>query len=146
FARRATLLRSSDAQVKELATKLFGDASPRARQEVMGRSQGALSMDGEDTRGRKLFEASCPACHRLGDLGRDVGPNLATIRQWSPEQVLINILDPNREVAPNFAGYTIETKDGRMIDGLIVAENAASLTLKRAEGVTETALRTDSDR
>src|SRR5213592_4066266 len=44
-----------------------------------------------------------------GDLGKDVVPNLATIRQWTPEQMLINILDPNREVAPNFVGYIIET-------------------------------------
>ncbi|MGH8247445.1 MAG: hypothetical protein ACREUU_13555 [Gammaproteobacteria bacterium] len=38
---------------------------------------------------------------------------------------------------------TIETKDGRTLDGLIAAESAASLTLKRAEGVTETVLRHD---
>src|SRR5437867_1390293 len=44
-----------------------------------------------------------------GDLGKDVVPNLATIRQWTPEPMLINILDPNREVAPNFVGYIIET-------------------------------------
>jgi putative membrane-bound dehydrogenase-like protein len=143
FARRATLLRSSDAQVKELATKLFGDASPRPRQEVMARYQGALSMNGDATRGRKVFETSCATCHRLGDLGRDVGPNLATIRQWSPEQVLINTLDPNREVAPNFLSYTIETRDGRILEGLIAEESATSLTLKRAEGLTETALRRD---
>src|SRR6185369_2804345 len=74
---------------------------------------------------------------------KDVGPNLATIRQWNPEQVLINILDPNREVAPNFIGYTIETKDGRTLDGLIVDDSAASLTLKRADGLTDTVLRRD---
>src|SRR5205807_49822 len=50
---------------------------------------------------------------------------------------------PNREVAPNFLSYTIETKDGRTLDGIIADESAASLTLKRAEGVTETVLRRD---
>ena len=80
---------------------------------------------------------------RAGDLGKDVGPNLATIRQWNPEQLLINILDPNREVAPNFVAYTLETKDGRTLDGLIADESASSLTLKRAEGISETVLRRD---
>jgi putative heme-binding domain-containing protein len=90
-----------------------------------------------------VFETACAACHRLGELGQDVGPNLATIRHWNPEQVLINILDPNREVAPNFLGYTVETKDGRTLDGLIVEESVSSITLKRSDGVTETVLRRD---
>jgi putative heme-binding domain-containing protein len=100
-------------------------------------------MRGDAARGQKVFETACATCHRAGNLGKDVGPNLATIRQWSPEQVLINILDPNREVAPNFVSYTVETRDGRTLDGLIAGESAASLTLKRAEGVTETVLRRD---
>src|SRR5262249_18718251 len=113
------------------------------RQEVLARYQPALSMKGDADRGRKVFETACATCHRAGDLGKDVGPNLATIRQWSPDQVLINILDPNREVAPNFVSYTVETKDGRTLVGIIAGESAASLTLKSAEGVTETVLRRD---
>jgi putative heme-binding domain-containing protein len=143
FVRRGILLRSGDAQVKELATKLFGYAVPGPRKEVVAKYQSALSMKGDAARGQKVFETSCGTCHRVGDLGKDVGPNLATIRQWNPEQVLINILDPNREVAPNFIGYTVETKDGRAMYGIIADESAASLTLKRADGVTETVLRRD---
>src|SRR5439155_12556131 len=104
----------------------------------------AESAPSRNQRRRSFWiETACATCHRLGDLGKDVGPNLATIRQWSPEQALSNILDPNREVAPNFVGYTVETKDGRTLDGIIAAESAASLTIKRAEGVTETVLRRD---
>jgi putative heme-binding domain-containing protein len=143
FARRFLLLRSSDPQVKELAMKLFSDAAPGPRKEVIARYQTALSMKGDAARGKKVFEAACATCHRAGDVGKDVGPNLATVRQWSPDQVLINILDPNREVAPNFVSYAVETKDGRTLDGIIADESATSLTLKRAEGVTETLLRRD---
>src|SRR6185503_13890591 len=143
FAGRGILLRSGDPQVKELATKLFGDAVPGPRKEVVTKYQSALSMKGDAARGRKVFETSCATCHRAGDLDKDVGPNLATIRQWNPEQILINILDPNREVAPNFVGYSVETKDGRALDGIISDESAASLTLKRADGISETVFRRD---
>jgi putative heme-binding domain-containing protein len=143
FARRTILLRSADAQVKDLATKVFGNAVAGPRKEVIAKYQTALAMKGDAARGRKVFETACATCHRAGEVGKDVGPNLATIRQWNPEQVLINILDPNREVAPNFVSYTVETKDGRTLDGLIAAESAASLTLKRAEGLTDTVLRRD---
>ena len=143
FARRGLLLRSTDAQVKELATKLFSDSVPGARKDAIAKYQPALSMKGDAERGRKVFETVCATCHRAGDIGKDVGPNLATIRGWNPDQVLINILDPNREVAPNFMSYTVETKDGRTLFGLIAEEGAASLTLKRADGITDTILRSD---
>ena len=143
FARRAVLLRSTDAQVKELATKLFSGAAPGPRKEIIAKYQAALSMKGDASHGKKVFETACATCHRAGDLGRDVGPNLATIRQWNPNQVLTGILDPNREVAPNFVSYTVETRDGRTLDGIIADESASSLTVKRAEGVTETVLRRD---
>jgi putative heme-binding domain-containing protein len=143
FARRGILLRSGDARVKELATKLFGDAPSGPRREVIAKYETALSLPGDATRGQKVFETSCATCHRVGNLGQDVGPNLVTIRQWNAEQVLLNILDPNREVAPNFVGYTVETKDGRTLDGIIADESAASLTFKRADGLTDSILRRD---
>ena len=143
FARRGLLLRSTDAPVKELAAKLFSDSAPGARKEAIAKYQPVLSMKGDAGRGRKVFETVCATCHRAGDIGKDVGPNLATIRGWNPDQVLINILDPNREVAPNFMAYTIETRDGRTLFGLIAEEGAASLTLKRADGITDTILRGD---
>src|SRR5207244_4835567 len=120
------LLRSADAQVKELATKLFSDTALAPRKEVVAKYQAALSIKGDAARGRKVFETACATCHRVGDLGKDVGPNLATIRQWSREQVLSNILDPNREVAPNFVAYTVETRDGGPLEGIIAEESAAS--------------------
>jgi putative heme-binding domain-containing protein len=142
FARRAALLRSADATTKERLNQIFV-RRVASRKDVVAKYQDALSMKGDGARGRKVFESACATCHRAGDLGQDVGPNLATIRQWNPDQVLVNILDPNREVAPNFVGYAVETKDGRTLDGIITDESAASLTLKRAEGVTETILRRD---
>src|SRR5678816_245409 len=117
----------------------------RDRKEVIAKYEPALAMKGDSARGKIVFEQTCATCHRAGEIGKDVGPNLATIRQWNPEQVLINMLGPNREVAPDFLAYTIETKDGRTMDGIIAEESAASLTLKRAEGLTETALRRDID-
>jgi putative heme-binding domain-containing protein len=147
FARRALLLRSADEKTKELATRLFGDGATTSRAEVVSKYRPALALKGDAARGRKVFELACAACHRASAsgviLGNDVGPNLATIRQWNPDQILVNILDPNREVSPNFVGYLVETQDGRTLDGMIAEENAASLTLKRAGGAQETVLRRD---
>ncbi|MBL9144193.1 MAG: c-type cytochrome [Verrucomicrobiaceae bacterium] len=142
FAQRRLLSLNADPTVKALAEKFFSASAPRPRKQVIEKYQPALSMKGDAVRGQKVFEAACIACHRAGDVGKqDVGPNLANIRAWNPEQVLINILDPNREVVPNFLAYTVETTEGKSIYGLIAEESTTSLTMKRPDGVSETVLR-----
>ncbi len=144
FAQRRLLTLSADPKVKTLAEKFFSASAPGPRKSVVAQYNRSLSMKGDAERGRHVFQTACIACHRAGDLGaQDVGPNLATIRAWSAEQVLINILDPNREVVPAFLAYTVETKDGRTVYGIIADESTASLTLKRPDGVSETLLRRD---
>lgn len=144
FAQRRLLSLNADPKVKALAEKFFSASAPGPRKQVIEKYKSALSMKGDAARGQKIFETACIACHRAGDVGKqEVGPNLANIRAWNPEQVLINILDPNREVVPNFLAYTVETKDGKSIYGLIAEETTASLTLKRPDGVTETVLRSN---
>lgn len=144
FAQRRLLNLSTDPNVKALAEKFFSASAPGPRKEVIEKYKSALALKGDTARGQKVFEAVCIACHRAGDVGKqEVGPNLANIRAWSPEQVLINILDPNREVVPNFLAYTVETKDGKSIYGMIAEESTASLALKRPDGVAETVLRRD---
>lgn len=54
---------------------------------------------------------------------------------------MLNILDPNREVAPNYIAYKVELKDGTSFDAMISDENAASVTFKRAGVADETVLR-----
>ena len=49
--------------------------------------------------------------------------------------MLTSLLDPNREVAPQFASYTIETKDGESIAGIIASESATAVLLRQANGV-----------
>ncbi|MBL9115782.1 MAG: c-type cytochrome [Verrucomicrobiaceae bacterium] len=144
FAQRRLLGLSADPKVKTLAEKYFSASAPGPRRQVVERYRSSLSLKGDEMRGRKVFETSCVACHRAGDIGtQDIGPNLANIRAWNPEQVLINILDPNREVVPNFLAYTVETKSGKTLYGMIAEENASSLSIKRPDGLTETVLRPD---
>ena len=50
------------------------------------------------------------------------------------EKILTNILDPNREVAPNYLSYLLETKDDESVMGIIGNEAATSVTLKQANG------------
>ena len=56
---------------------------------------------------------------------------------------MLNILDPNREVKPPFVSYVLVTNAGRILTGMITAETANSITIRRADGTSETVLRID---
>lgn len=157
-ASRATLARNKSADIAARVAKLFGDSANPNRKTVIDKYLAALTSDagtlarndtspaGKSARitaGAKVYEAACMVCHRHGSRGIEIGPHLGTIRAWTPEQLLTNILDPNREVSPNFALYVIETKDGRTLSGLIMSETAGNVVLKRVVGGLESLLRSD---
>ncbi|MDZ4289810.1 MAG: c-type cytochrome, partial [Prosthecobacter sp.] len=140
---RALLTKNKDKMIAERAAKIFGDGASGARKDVITKYEAALRSEGDAARGSKIYELVCMVCHRYKDRGNDVGPNLGTIQAWTPDQLLTNILDPNREVSPNFALYIIETNDGRTLTGLIASETAGNLIVKRPDGGAEEVLRTD---
>lgn len=145
LARRNLLLRNANAAIKDRALKLFAREAAGPREAVLKEYQAALSLAGDAARGKQVFQRECKQCHRVGDEGQDVGPSLATVRHRGPDEILLHVLDPNREVGPNFVEYVVVLTDGRTATGLIASETPTSLTLRRAEGATETILRRDID-
>lgn len=142
-ARIQLLQASSDAKVRSRAGKLFAGAGLSKRNDVVHAYRKALEQKGDVARGKVVFKNQCSACHQLEGVGHSVGADLAAIRDRGLEAVLLNILDPNREVKPQFQSYVLETKTGRSITGMISAEAASSLTLRRVDGTSETVLRID---
>jgi putative membrane-bound dehydrogenase-like protein len=142
-AAKATLGRQKTPALAERIAKLIVDGSSSNRKEVITKYASVISINGDVTRGSKVYEMACMVCHKFADKGNDVGPHLGTIKAWTAEQLVTNILDPNREVSPNFALYIVETNDGRTLAGLIASETAGNLTLKRADGGTDTVLRSE---
>jgi putative membrane-bound dehydrogenase-like protein len=140
-AQRQRLLSHPDKEVRALAIKLFQGATSADRQKVLAAYRDVLSLPGSAARGKRVFQKTCAACHRLGDLGHAVGPDLATVANRTSEYLLIAILDPNREVDPRYVEYLAVTRAGRTLTGILAAETATSITLRNQEGREETLLR-----
>ena len=139
--RRNALVRSANAAVKERSVAMFRSLI-ESRQKVVDKYRDALpNLKSDFAKGEVVFRRECQACHRVNNIGTEIGPSLATIRHRAPEEVLLHILDPNREVGPNFVAYAVETNDGRVLTGLIVEDTASSITLVRTTGTRETILR-----
>ena len=134
-----------DADHGVRARKLLGEGAPGDRRKVIAAYLPALDRAGDAARGREVFKKTCAACHKVGGEGRDVGPELTALRDRPPAELLVAILDPNREVNPQFLHYKVRMKDGSVLDGIIAAESATSVTLKKAEGDPLTILRSEID-
>jgi putative membrane-bound dehydrogenase-like protein len=130
-----------DAGIRSRAAKLFAQTKLAGRAEVVAAYQQALKLKGDKTAGKAVFAKNCAACHRLEGVGTSVGADLSAIRNRGVDAVLLNILDPNREVLPQFLSYVLVTDSGRTITGMISAESATSITLRRPDGTSETVLR-----
>ncbi|MEZ6091076.1 MAG: HEAT repeat domain-containing protein [Pirellulaceae bacterium] len=132
--RRNRLLTHADATIRHLATEAFRSTGTADRKEVIERFRSALTLTGDQQHGREVYRKHCAACHRLDDYGQTVGPNLAALTNRDPEWLLTAMMDPNRDVDARYISWSALTEDGRVISGLIVDENAASVTVCESGG------------
>jgi putative membrane-bound dehydrogenase-like protein len=142
-AKRDFLRAHPDAAIRERAAKLLADSALARRDDVVAGYRPVLQMAGDAMKGQTLFAQQCAVCHKIGGVGHEVGPNLAAIKSRGAEFILLNVLDPSREVNPQFVNYTLVTSAGEVKTGMIASESPTAITLKRAEGATETVLRLD---
>jgi putative membrane-bound dehydrogenase-like protein len=140
-ARIGLMQQSADPVLRARAEKLFAKTKLSQRQDVVAAYQKALELKGDAVRGKAIFKKECTACHRLEGVGEQIGAELGAIKDRGSATILLNILDPNREVLPKFLAYRLVTDAGRIITGMITAETATSITIRRADTTSETVLR-----
>jgi putative membrane-bound dehydrogenase-like protein len=138
---RAGLAELRDGVLKGRAAKLLAESPLGNRQEVVTRYLAAARIQGDRTRGAALFKEHCLACHSVQGHGGRVGPDLAGVGSRRNDLLVIDILDPSRNVTPDFVSYAVATSQGQVLSGLIVAESADSITLRRAGGEQDTIAR-----
>ena len=140
---RLILLQHPDEAIRTSSISLFGGTVSANRKEVAGQYAIALELKGDVSRGAAVFEKSCSKCHRINAVGHNVGPDISDTRARARDALLYDILDPNRRVDPQFTEYVIVTKDGRLFNGLMIAESTDSVTLRQPEGREQTLSRTE---
>jgi len=129
-----------DPAIRAQAVQLFG-ATPEKRDDVIKAFLPALQLRGRADSGKRIYQERCATCHRIRGEGFAVGPDLATVKTAGKETLLVNILDPNREVAPGYLSYTLETASGESLSGLIANESPARVTLRGPNGTETVVLR-----
>jgi putative heme-binding domain-containing protein len=141
--RLQTLASHSDEKIAARARRILEQSQSGRRPEIVEQYRSALAAQGDVERGRAVFRKVCATCHQAEGVGHAIGPNLAAMQARGPEAILVNVLDPNREVNPLYLTYAVITKDGRSLTGMLAGDTATSVTLKRAENLGDTVLRID---
>lgn len=98
-----------------------------------------LKLSGDAERGRQLLletaGVQCKNCHRIGQIGQNVGPDLTAIgKKLDKAKLLENILEPSKTIEPQFVSHLVETMQGVVLTGLLVTRNDQEIVLKQADG------------
>jgi len=138
--------------LNELAVRITGSGdAPRFHLRFRTRSSKAeherlmelvLAGGGNAERGRELFHQAekslCLKCHRLGNEGGKIGPDLAGIgSRFSRIHILESILEPSRTIAPSYGTLAVALANGQVLSGVVIAEDNETLTLGDTQGKTQ---------
>jgi putative heme-binding domain-containing protein len=112
-------------------------------------SQGTPSLTaGDPRRGEALFfgeQARCSQCHAIGGRGGTSGPDLTDVGRKGRDQIYRSIAAPSAEIAPDYMTYTIASKEGRVMAGLVRAQGAETIQVTDTSAKTTTIARAEID-
>jgi putative membrane-bound dehydrogenase-like protein len=112
-----------------------GPATPEAKLADVRRLNNDLRAGpGDANVGRTLFAKHCGSCHRLFGEGGAVGPDLTHANRGDRDYLLVSIVDPSSVIRREYVSYRLETRDGRVLTGLIAEQTPARVTLVDAKG------------
>ena len=80
---------------------------------------------GDSARGKTLFfgdQARCSQCHAVAGQGGKIGPDLTSIGDKSKAETYRSIAAPSADIDPAYRSYTVATKDGQVVVGVVRAD------------------------
>ncbi|MFM7835814.1 MAG: dehydrogenase, partial [Planctomycetaceae bacterium] len=143
-AQRDRLLSDRRGAVAERAQRVLSVRGDGDREAVVEQQRQQLEgLTGQSAAGAVVFEKRCGACHRLQSIGREVGADLAALKDRSTGALLTAILDPNRAVEAKFLSYTAVTTEGVQHVGMLRGETGNAITLLGPDGREQTLARSE---
>lgn len=144
---RLQLLENPDPAISDRAKKLLATTTTiSARHKIITQYRQALENQPQLNNGRTMFKQHCSTCHKVRNVGTDVGPLLSSVLNRPNESLIADILDPSSKITTGFRTYTAITEDGKIYTGILSSESATSITLRKEKGVDQVILRKNLQR
>ncbi|MBA3482162.1 MAG: c-type cytochrome [Pirellulales bacterium] len=132
------LLSLSDKEVSDRLTAIWGAVRSTAADRVALIAEHKQRLTPEAlasadvAKGRTVFAKTCATCHRMFEEGGRIGPELTGSQRANLDYVLSNMLDPSAIVAKDYQITLLQTVDGRVVSGIVTAEDDHRVTLQTA--------------
>lgn len=140
---REGLSRIPNAELQTRAATLLRPQENTDRDAVVMTYQPTLTLNGDSEKGAVLFGKDCLGCHQMKGKGARVGPDLSGIASRPKAALLVDILNPSKEVSPDFLSYVVVTKQGQIFSGLLSSDTATAVRIRRIQEAEDTVLRTE---
>jgi putative membrane-bound dehydrogenase-like protein len=145
---KQALLQTGNKKITDKAKVILarGGGLPNAdRQKVIEDYMFATTQSGESNAGKIVYKNQCSKCHQHQGEGVKIGPDLTGMAAHPKKELLIHIMDPNRDVEGNFRQYVVSTKAGKIVTGMLASETKSFIELIDTEAKKQTVLREDID-
>jgi hypothetical protein len=118
------IFQNPDATIRMQASSYFkrpGTDKTYALQEI-------LKLQPDVAKGKAVFTSRCATCHKWGNEGSTIGPDLTTIgKKFNNPELLDAIINPSAAIVFGYEPWLVNTKDGQSIYGFLLSENKKPL-------------------
>jgi putative membrane-bound dehydrogenase-like protein len=125
-----------DAKLNARLTQVWGDMRESAAdkkalmEKIRALFPSSKAATGDASKGRQIFTQTCAICHTLFGEGAKIGPDLTGANRDNFDYLLENIVDPSAVIAADFRATVLTLKDGRVLFGMVTANNERTLTFR----------------
>jgi putative heme-binding domain-containing protein len=127
-----------ESEIRDLFERFLPPDKRVKRLGTIIQPQMILALKGNADQGRLVFFQTagiqCVVCHKIGDTGGVVGPDLSQIgKKLDRAKILESILDPSKDIEPVYMSNAVQLKDGRVIVGVIASRNEKEIVVRDAQ-------------
>ena len=92
---------------------------------------------GNPKAGELIFMTRCAGCHKMFDVGGQIGPDLTSYQKNDQDTLLISIIAPGAEIREGYENVIIKNKDGLVFSGFLLEETKTHTTLRELSGASK---------
>jgi putative heme-binding domain-containing protein len=97
------------------------------------------ALRGDANKGKMVFSTYCGSCHKKGDEGRALGPELTTIKGKFDKTALLDaIINPSAAIVFGYEPWLVTMKGGESFYGFMMSQNDNTVVLKDVAGTSRT--------
>ncbi len=92
-------------------------------------------LQGDEAAGKQVYIKNCGTCHKAGDEGKQIGPDLTAIKNKFDRTALLDaIINPNAGIVFGYEPWLVTTKEGETVYGFLLSDTKQNMVLKDING------------